>query len=90
MAFWNIAGAENKDRDFWKCIEEWDIIIMCETWLEKKGWSRIRGRLPRGYRWETQMARRKNKKGRARGGMMIGMRSEIEIGELIAEERGEE
>ena len=31
VAFWNIAGAENKDKDFWKCVEEWDVIVMCET-----------------------------------------------------------
>ena len=89
IAFGNIAGAENKDRDFWKSIEEWDVIVVCETWLERKGWNRIRGKLPRGYRWEAQMARRRNKKGRARGGMMIGVRSKIEIGKVTVEERGE-
>jgi len=45
-------------------------------------------KMPRGYRWEAQMARRRNKKGRVRGGMMLGVRSKIEIGELTVEERG--
>ena len=89
VAFWNIAGAKNKDKDFWKCVEEWDVIVMCETWLEKRGWNRVRGKLPRGFRWEVQEAKRKNKKGRARGGMMLGIRNNIEIGKVIVEGRGE-
>lgn len=36
------------------------------TWLEKRGWERLRGRMPRGYRWEVQLASR-NRKGRAMG-----------------------
>nr|XP_034194960.1 nipped-B-like protein B [Osmia lignaria] len=47
-----------------------------ETWLEKKGWEKIEGRLPKGYRWEAQLAERKNKKGRAMGGM-IGVKEHL-------------
>lgn len=37
---------------------------MSETWLEKREWERLKERLPRGYEWEIQLARRKNRKGR--------------------------
>lgn len=66
MASWNVVGVGGKDREFWKEMTEWDIIVMTETWLEKRGWERLRGRMPRGYRWEVQLASR-NKKGRAMG-----------------------
>lgn len=31
VAFWNVAGLRNKDRDFWKRLENWDIIVLSET-----------------------------------------------------------
>ena len=31
IAFWNIARMRNKDRDFWRGIMEWDVIILMET-----------------------------------------------------------
>lgn len=34
--------------------------------MNGKGWERVKGRLPKGYRWTVQVAKRKNKKGRAR------------------------
>lgn len=40
----------NKDEEFWKRMVEWDIVIMSETWMEKKGWQRMKGRLPREFR----------------------------------------
>lgn len=36
IAFWNVTGLGNKDRDFWKGLEEWDVIFLCETWIDKK------------------------------------------------------
>lgn len=36
MLIWNVAGLKNKDKDFWKGLEKWDIIILLETWLDKK------------------------------------------------------
>jgi len=85
IAFWNVAGLGNKDRDFWREIKGWDVVVMSETWVEKKGWERIRERMTRGFRWKLQMAGRKNKKGRAIGGMVIGVRNGIEV----IEEEGE-
>jgi len=78
VAFWNVAGIRNKDPDFWKEIRGWDIVLLMETWTDKKGWEKISTHLPKGYRWEAQVAKRKNKKGRACGGMLLGVREGIE------------
>lgn len=83
IAFWNVAGLGNKDRKFWKGMKEWD--VMSETWLEEKGWKRIRDRMTKGFRWEAQMASRKNRKRRAIGRMVIGVRNGTEM----IEETGE-
>jgi len=77
VMFWNIAGLWNKDKDFWIELENWDVIILSETWLEEKRWDKIKNLLPRGYVWNTQWATRKNKKGREMGGMIMGIRREI-------------
>jgi len=61
----------NKDVEFWKGLKRWDVIVMVETWIDKKGWIGIMGRLPRGYKWGMQWATRKNKKGRTMGDMVI-------------------
>jgi len=75
----------NKDREFWRGINDWDMVVMSETWVEKKGWERIRERMTKGFKWVVQMASRKIKKGRAIGGMAIGVREGIEV---IKEEHG--
>lgn len=49
VAFWNVAGLRNKDMDFWKELEKWDVIVL-ETWVERKGWERIKGKLSKGYK----------------------------------------
>jgi len=45
--------------------------------LNEKGWERIRGRLPKGYKWKVQVARRRNRKGRACGDMLLGIRKDV-------------
>jgi len=52
---------------------------MSKTWVEKRGWERIRERMTKGFKWEVQMTSRKNKKGRAIGGIAIGVRAGIEV-----------
>lgn len=45
--------------------------------------------MPRGYKWEVQYAR-KSKKGRAMGGIIMGIRKELKnSGTEIVSERGE-
>ena len=61
---------------------------MSETWLEEKEWGKIKRKVPRGYIWATQWASRKSEKGRAMGGMLMGIRREIaEKGRRIETEK---
>jgi len=32
-----VAGLMRKDEEFWKYIEQFDIINLSETWIEKEG-----------------------------------------------------
>jgi len=54
VAFWNVAGLENKDKEFWIGLKEWDAMVLLETWLDDKGWKRVKKRLPGGYEWGVQ------------------------------------
>lgn len=51
IVFWNVAGLGNKDKEFWKRLKEWDVMVLMETWIEEKGWNKIRRKLPEGYKW---------------------------------------
>ena len=79
IAFWNVAGLRNKDEEFRKGLEEWDVIVMSETWMVEGGWGYIERRLPRGYVWFRQWPQRERKKGRAIGGMLTGVRKGLEV-----------
>lgn len=50
------------------------MVILSETWTDKKKWERIKTMLSKKYVWVVQWAGRKNRKGRAIGGMIIGVR----------------
>lgn len=45
----------------------------------------MRNRLPKGYRWGVQGAVREEKRGRAKGGMIMGVREELVEGEIKIE-----
>lgn len=45
-----MAGLGNK---FWKGLREWDVLVS-ETWMDEKGWIKVREKLPRGYGWVVQ------------------------------------
>lgn len=77
VTFWNVAGIGNKDKEFWKGLENWDVMVLIETWVEEKGWKRLKERLPRGYVWKCQAAKRRNRKGRAVDGMIMGIKKEV-------------
>lgn len=40
-------------------------MFLSNTWLQKKGWERVKRWLPKGFIWEMQKAEKRNKKGRA-------------------------
>ena len=45
--------------------------------MEEKKWEKIKEKLPKGYRWKVQGARRKNKKGRVMGEMIVGVKKKL-------------
>lgn len=75
--FWNVAGVRAKDKDFWARMKEWDVIVLMETWMEEKGWEVVKRRVPEGFVWKMQAAKRVNKKSRWMGGMLLGIRKEL-------------
>ena len=81
-----MAGLRRKDGDFWKGLEEWDVFVLSETWQEEREWEWLERKLPRGFVWERQWAKRDNKKGRARGGRLMRVRKGLE---MRGEGRGE-
>lgn len=74
MIFWNVAGLRNKDRDVWDFLEEGDFISLTETWVEQKNIKYMEGRLSKQFTWKFVAATRENKKGRAKGGFVIGVK----------------
>ncbi|KYM98796.1 hypothetical protein ALC62_10485 [Cyphomyrmex costatus] len=76
MLFWNCAGIENKDSEFWKYVNSFDYISLCETWIEERGWNRLKNNLPGSHVWDCSFAKKEGKRGRAKGGFLIGIRKE--------------
>lgn len=87
IGFWNVAGLKNKEEKFWKTIENWEVVVMMETWIDERGWEVIKKKLPKGYRWEKQAAKKRKKKGRPMRGMIMGIKEEG--GRIKAAEIGE-
>jgi len=69
-------GIGRQDIEFWNYIAGKDYICLNEPWVEEKGWSRIKKNLPSTHRWEWETAKRNKKKGRAKGGFIIGVRKD--------------
>ena len=74
IGFWNINGLENKDNEFWNYIESFDFVGLTETWVENKTWEKVRGKLSKKFQWKQVAANRENKKGRAIGGILTGVK----------------
>lgn len=53
---------------------DWDIVVMCRRRGWKEGWERLRGKMPREFKWEVQLASRKSQKGKAIGEMLMGIK----------------
>ncbi|EZA46453.1 hypothetical protein X777_00143, partial [Ooceraea biroi] len=88
IGFWNVVGVLGKDEVFWKRTKEWDVMGLVETWLEEKDWEKVKGRVPEGYSWRMQGARRESKRGRAIGGILMGVREGLEGEKEWWEEEG--
>lgn len=72
-----MAGILRQDKDFWNWVKGKNFISLCETWLEEKGWEVFKDRLPNSHWWAYGPAKREKKKGRAKGGFLIGRRGKI-------------
>jgi len=86
--FWNVAGMGNKDKKFWESLKKWEIIVLMETWMEKKGWEKVKDRLPEGFKWGVQWATKDAKRERARGGMIMGVKEALAKEEIKIGDRG--
>ena len=75
-----MAGLAKKDKEFWEYIESMDIINLQETWVDEKEWEKLKNRLHKNFIWHARHAKKVKRKGRAKGGMLIGIRKE-EFGE---------
>lgn len=49
-------------------VERVGVLVLLETWMDEKEWIKVREKLPRGYEWAVQWAKRRNRKRRAMGG----------------------
>lgn len=74
VIFWNVAGIGNKGVDFWRYIGEYDFISLSETWIDEVGWGKWKDRLPKTHEWGCKYAVKEKRKGRAKGGFIIGKR----------------
>ncbi|XP_076384071.1 uncharacterized protein LOC117218718 [Megalopta genalis] len=93
ILFWNVAGLNKKMEDkekknaFLNYIKEFDIVGLSETWIRDYKWIEIKKKLLEGYQWEHQHATKEDHvaKGRAKGGILIGIKKEWELkrGNLI-------
>lgn len=87
--FWNVAGVNNKDRDFWNFVYERDYISLSETWMEEKGWEMIKNRFPKTHAWEYSFALKEKKKGRAKSGFLIDKKKDWDTINRIMEKEDE-
>ena len=73
---WNISDVK-KVLETWDFLKNYDIIIILETWLEKNKERQVLNSLSKGYTWKAKAATRKNKRGRAMGGVIVGVRKNM-------------
>src|SRR5699024_10984002 len=85
--FWNISGMGKKDKEFWSFINNFDVVGLVETWMEEKSWKKFETNLPKMFRWKYQPAIREKKRGRAKGGILTGVSSDIMEYDVTNEEK---
>lgn len=65
---------DRQDKSFWCYIKEYNFIGLSEIWINEKRWREIKGWLPESHIWYVKYAKREKERGRAKGGLLIGMR----------------
>lgn len=81
MIFWNVQGLRKKAAETAKYMSQFDIIALQETWIENNHYGRTEKNLPAGYNWIWTEAVREKKKGRPAGGLVFGIRKELQYKE---------
>lgn len=83
--FWNVAGIKSKciGEKWQKDFENWtkgkDIVGLVETWLMEEEWEKTKGMLPAEFTWVIKSATKEMVKGRAKGGMLVGVRETVNV-----------
>ena len=63
----------DKIKETWEFLEQFDLIMIQETWLEKANKARVIEKYSNKYCWTTTAADRTNVNGRASGGQLVGI-----------------
>ncbi|RYA68999.1 hypothetical protein DD592_26725, partial [Enterobacter cloacae complex sp. 2DZ2F20B] len=67
-----------KEKEFWDYVGKFDVVGIVETWVQRENWEKFEETLPQEYVWECQGATKEKKKGRASGGIVMGIRKEMQ------------
>ena len=79
---WNVAGLKKKIRgetwgvDFEAWLQDKWVVGLLETWIEEEDWEGIEDKLPWEWEWIMQPASRESTKGRAMGGIVLGVKKQ--------------
>lgn len=77
ILFWNIHGlTDSKARELHSYLNEFDVIILVETFVEEKNYAKIQRHLPSNYTWIWTAANRTLQRGRASAGLVMGIKKE--------------
>ena len=74
----------------WDCIKQGDFVSLSERWVEEKDRKKLENKLPRNFMWQVIPARREARKGRAKGGFLIGTKTDLANGDSISMQEIEE
>ena len=85
ILYWNAFGVLNKDYTFFKFIEQYEIICLSETWVLEKDEKKIRIKLSKNCNWYFMSAEKGGKRGRAKGGVIIGVKNNLNANIHIVE-----
>lgn len=61
-------------------LTNYDVIILAETFIDEKQKDKANELLPTSHNWTWLLATRENRKGRAMGGLLMGVRKSIKEG----------
>lgn len=80
ILFWNIQGLNTKLPEINEYLREFDIILLVETFTERKNITKREKELPKDYIWFWTPANRDKNRGRGWGGELIGVRKGVQCG----------